>query len=431
MSTVLEKIKNIIMFPDNLLQNYNDKISNDYKKLYKQIIKGQCKNLISENPFRKLKLYIVLLTIGLHYGFESNEYLNIYNNIFKYSIVDYNWLITEIKAIFKSLITNLTYITTFSNKLDITYIKNNYTILLLSDWGTGSIRSINTLKEAIRVTNNSINMVIHGGDTYYSGNLSEQKANLYNPLKKYLPANCIIRAIRGNHDTYSGSIGYNWLTNKIGQNASYFGISHDKFIIQGLDTSYQDKYTFNNIATNLTDQEAKWHIQHIILAKKSNKKVILFSHHQPVTLHTINSKNNIPVNESLCAQFMDVMDSIDTWYFGHKHNFILYQDYKFPNKHILKKPRQIGHGCTIIRPLTFDNLYTPSSFNKSIYQVPKILSKSNTNNDWKLSNNNYVIDSGFSLLKCTNNKVFIEHYTIHSKYINEYEPAKLVHIDYL
>ena len=76
-------------------------------------------------------------------------------------------------------------------------------------------------------------------------------------------------------------------------------------------------------------------------------------------------------------------------------------------------------------------MYIPSQFDKSIYSVPKILSKSNTEYDWKLSNNKYVIDSGFSLLKCIDNKVFIEHYTIHSKYINKYEPSKLVHTDYL
>ena len=56
----LEKIKNIIQFPNNLLENYNNEIANDYKKFYKKIIKGKCKNLISENPFRKLKIYIVL-----------------------------------------------------------------------------------------------------------------------------------------------------------------------------------------------------------------------------------------------------------------------------------------------------------------------------------------------------------------------------------
>jgi hypothetical protein len=114
--------------------------------------------------------------------------------------------------------------------------------------------------------------------------------------------------------------------------------------------------------TSLVNEEAQWHVQQVQKAKVSGKKVILFSHHEPITFNgSIGLKKckQYPANDHLYRQLHDCIPSVDAYFFGHQHQFMLYQDYHYRDGQVLQKPRLIGHGGCPVIAMNVQDIYKP------------------------------------------------------------------------
>jgi hypothetical protein len=151
-------------------------------------------------------------------------------------------------------------------------IADDARIAVFGDWATGLYgapviaKSIETLDRC--------DVVLHLGDTYYSGADEEVHERLVGdwPARNRNTQN---RALNGNHEMYSGGQGYfSALASFFGQSASCFAMQNANWILAGLDTAYVD--------FDIDEKQVAW--LETIVAAAGTRKLILFSHHQPFSL---------------------------------------------------------------------------------------------------------------------------------------------------
>jgi predicted phosphodiesterase len=195
-------------------------------------------------------------------------------------------------------------------------------IAMFSDWGTGLYGApviAATIKNLPRC-----DIVVHLGDTYYSGDDDEVK----NRLVADWPAraNAINRALNGNHEMYSGGNGYfDALTSFFKQSSSCFAMQNANWLIIGIDSAYTDN--------DIDPAQVAW--VKTLVAAAGRRKVILCSHHQPFSaLDTQGPK--------LQAALLDLLEAqrITAWFWGHEHRLVVYE----PHLTWGVKGRCIGHG---------------------------------------------------------------------------------------
>jgi len=91
---------------------------------------------------------------------------------------------------------------------------------LLSDWGAGSPQTLQLIQE---MKKQGVDMVIHLGDTYYSGEEGEARAFFKDPLQAVFGKDMTLLQVPGNHDYYSGGAGFFKIIDELGfQQASFF-----------------------------------------------------------------------------------------------------------------------------------------------------------------------------------------------------------------
>jgi hypothetical protein len=106
------------------------------------------------------------------------------------------------------------------------------------------------------------------------------------------------------------------------QGASYFRLFNDNWQLLGLDTAYKDNALFG--------AQSEW----VRAQTATQKKTMLFSHHQPFTVYEKHSIEIEPILDGVLRN-----GSIRAWLFGHEHRCILYDEHLK-----IKYPRLIGHG---------------------------------------------------------------------------------------
>lgn len=415
----------------SFLSVIEEDIGTDIDALYQRLIHGQTR-ITTSFPLNAIEVYMYAGVIGLHYGPHSPQFQTITDSLVTYSNVDMYWLGVAVEGLYTSVTQPVAYQTSFSAR-DVLTIPNTCSILILSDFATGLRRSEVVLQEARRLCPTA-HLVIHGGDTYYSGSRKEQETNLIQPLKTYFP-HAMIRCLRGNHDLYSGPEGFAYVQESIQQPSTYFSVSNDYFLIQGMDTSLYDPNPLQEgkVMVSLLPAEAKWHSDRIQHATQQGKKVLVMSHHEPLTWNDsvgVYKGKSPAVNMELYRQLEEVIPSIDAYYFGHQHGFMLYQDYTYRNGPTLKKPRLIGHGgCPVMSNQTLETLYTPPTtpYDTSMMDVPQLVQGP----DWRLRHNGSVIDTGFVMMTCDKDQIRADYYTIHSTALDVYEQAVCVYSETL
>jgi len=181
------------------------------------------------------------------------------------------------------------------------------TIAVFGDWGTG-LYGAPVIAETIR-TKITAGFVMHLGDVYYSGTKDEYASR----FSQFWPtrAGALNRALNGNHEMYCGGRPYFDVLQlaPFHQEATYFAYQNENWILAGLDTAYQDH--------DITDDQAGWLKQ--IVAGKGERKVVLFSHHQPFSLLDNQGPKLVEKLGSLLSA-----GSIFAWYWGHEHECVLY-----------------------------------------------------------------------------------------------------------
>jgi predicted phosphodiesterase len=276
---------------------------------------------------------------------------------------------------------------------------------LIADWGTGEQMAELVLDQVFK---HKPDVIIHLGDVYYSGTEKEYEKHftrIINSLRQQHSLPVPVYNLPGNHDYYSGGHAFYDNLKTINQNlngapeqeASYFALSNQFWHIQGMDTGYYD----NNVLkvakdmTHLTDTEIKWHQHHLEKAIKSEKKVILLSHHQLFSRYqAIGGKSHNPYLYSCFEKYIE-SNKITTWYWGHEHLLAVYKPYMN-----LEKGRCIGHGAV---PILYNNgkpyKETASVKGKPIPNLPESLLP-----DDVLPNNGDVYDCGFVILDLKNDQ---------------------------
>jgi predicted phosphodiesterase len=215
-------------------------------------------------------------------------------------------------------------------------LPKNGRVLLIGDWGTHMPDNAALLRQALKRFPPDV--IIHLGDVYYSGTIEECTANVLDVLDDIMAAvkpkkRPAFFAVPGNHDYYSGGGGFYRTISKVNsgsagctQQASYFCLrsEDDKWQFLGMDTGYGDRNPVDQQAPSLQIHEGAWHRD-----KLANFPVttILFSHHQLVSAkENLNAGQRPYLNENLYEMFKKYFDRIAAWYWGHEHNFILFQD---------------------------------------------------------------------------------------------------------
>lgn len=410
-------------FPHHLVDNLEKDIGNHMDDFYQRMITGKTRATESSSISSQSELYLYAGVIGLHYGFDSPQYKNVTENLIQYSNVDTKWITAALEGVYNDVTQPVTYSSTYNDQ-DVAIIPDECTILLLADFATGLPRSDAVLDEAKRLYP-GIDLIIHGGDTYYSGSVQEQKDNLITPLQTRFP-NAMIRCLRGNHDLYSGPKGFQYVQDTVKQQSTYFSLTNSYLTIQGMDTSVFDANPLleGKTMVSLYDTEVNWHTKRIQAAKQAGKKVVLFSHHEPITYNdSVGILDGVspPVNVKLYQQLQSIIPMVDAYYFGHQHGLMIYEDYLYRNGPILKKPRMIGHGGCPVMAQELDEMYKQETYDTSLFDVPTL-----KEGNWKLGNNGSVIDTGFVILVCSKGTVTANYYNIHSRVLNKFEPAQCV-----
>ena len=201
-------------------------------------------------------------------------------------------------------------------------LPDSFRLALFGDWATG-LYGAPKVAESIANDKDGYQIVLHLGDTYYSGTDGEVKDRLV----KFWPevAGAKNRALNGNHEMYTGGRAYFAAIQPFGQTSSYFAMQNKSWILAGLDTSYADH--------DLHGEQGAW-LQALADAAP-DKKLVLFSHHQPFSL----LDNQGP---KLVAKLEKLFTSrrIYAWYWGHEHHCVLYG----PHTLYGLRGRCVGHG---------------------------------------------------------------------------------------
>jgi Calcineurin-like phosphoesterase len=157
-------------------------------------------------------------------------------------------------------------------------------VAVVGDWGTnlyGAPVSARSIRKA-----GGYELMLHLGDIYYSGTKTETRQRFLDAWPT--GAARMNRALNGNHEMYSGGFAYfDDILPKFDQEASYFALQNSNWLLIGLDTAHSDH--------DLDGKQVSW----IKTAVKNagQRKVILFSHHQPFSRLDIRARRPFPEEE--------------------------------------------------------------------------------------------------------------------------------------
>jgi 3',5'-cyclic AMP phosphodiesterase CpdA len=301
------------------------------------------------------------------------------------------------------------YIPPSDNVPGVVAIAPNSRIALVGDWGTGMQSAVSVLNQ---IKQQAPNFVVHLGDIYYSGTPTECSLHFLNILDQVLDrahSKIPVFTLAGNHDMYSGGIGYYALLPQLNaapyqQKASFFCLraTDNSFQILGMDTGLHDynPLSVNDVVTFLESDEEKWHLARI---EEFPGRTILLSHHQ---LFSAFSKigpsaadgSSNPCNPQLLASYkkFNASGKVKAWFWGHEHNLCIYEEYAG-----LKYGRCIGHGGIPVLAGGADDPYAvPEGMQNPPLLVP------NT----KISNDGETYAHGFALMTLSGADLKVEYY---------------------
>ena len=200
-------------------------------------------------------------------------------------------------------------------------VGNQLRIALVADWGTAMYGAP---KIAQTLGSQTFDIMMHLGDVYYSGTSIE----VQDRFLKHWPKNqnTMHRALNSNHEMYSGGEGYFHLTlPAFVQEASYFALQNDHWVLAALDTGYEDH--------DLAGGQEAWLTN--VIAAAGARRVLLFSHHQPFSaLESQGKKLTARLASLLAAR------KVYAWYWGHEHRAVVYDEHPIWRMH----GRCLGHG---------------------------------------------------------------------------------------
>jgi hypothetical protein len=255
-------------------------------------------------------------------------------------------------------------------------------VALIGDWGTG-LDDARAMLTALLVTARPA-AVIHLGDVYYSGTPQESRGNFVDVIDRCcqeanLPGRIPVFNLAGNHDYYSGGLGFYDGIDSLNegdqlQQASYFCLrtEDDRWQFLGLDTGRHDHVPglpFEPFyrATHLEPSEVVWAADKLN-GFKDRGQTILLTHHQLFSARSaLNGSLSFTspfINHSLLESFTPHFAQIAIWFWGHEHSLALFKDGSFG----LRKGRLLG--CSAFEALAGDGYET--KFAEVEYEPPVV-----------------------------------------------------------
>ncbi|HTX38696.1 MAG TPA: metallophosphoesterase [Bryobacteraceae bacterium] len=210
-------------------------------------------------------------------------------------------------------------------------IPDSLRMAVIGDWGTG-LYGAPVCIDSIRSEPDGYDLLLHLGDVYYSGLDTEVEER----FEKFWPqptASTMGRSLNGNHEMYTGGHAYfEKLLPYVNQTSSYFAFQNNFWTLIMLDTAYNQP--FGGQEGDLFQAQIDW-LDGIIQAA-GDRKIVLFSHHQPFSLLDPNQ------GPKLVAALGKYLSSrkIFAWYWGHEHRCVLYDPHPAWGFH----GRCVGHG---------------------------------------------------------------------------------------
>jgi hypothetical protein len=195
-------------------------------------------------------------------------------------------------------------------------IRNNFRMAVIGDWGT-HLYGAPHVADSVKNDPQGWDLLLHLGDTYYSGLPEEMTERFLPPIWPSLP-NVTSRYLNGNHEMYSGGHAYFEQvlpSPAFQQKASYFALQNDYWTLVGLDTAYDQP--FGGQTGDLGQNQIDW-LRKIIQGAE-NRKVVLFTHHEPYSLFEV---AGTALTDKL-GEFLTA-GKIFAWYWGHEHRCLLY-----------------------------------------------------------------------------------------------------------
>jgi hypothetical protein len=200
-------------------------------------------------------------------------------------------------------------------------IGNQFSIGVLGDFGTG-LYGAPVCQQSIQENPETYGLMLHLGDVYYSAMPDEVEQRFFN----YWPNKAAVNyTMNGNHEMYTGGHTYfETMLPRFNQPASYLAMQNDHWVFAVLDTAYNQ--AIGGQEGVFDDPQMKW--LKGILDQAGDRKVVLFSHHQPFTLLDTNNGGNLITR----LEKYGLANRIFAWYWGHEHRCLLYDphpQYKF------------------------------------------------------------------------------------------------------
>jgi Calcineurin-like phosphoesterase len=230
-------------------------------------------------------------------------------------------------------------------------------LVVVGDWGTALPRARHVAvlmqeKIAEALAGGRQVHVLHLGDVYYSGLESEDKGrflDLWPVTPEQAAAGVTSWSLNGNHDMYSGGIGYfgtllrdprfQAQRSPDGKPTSYFRLRSPSWDFVGLDTAWDSDVTSAGHVGVLQDPQGRYVAR---TAAESPRRLVLFSHHQLVSFY-----DQADLGPALPAKLAPVLhgDRVTAWWWGHEHRAIAYAAASG-----VRYPRCLGNGGVPILP---------------------------------------------------------------------------------
>ncbi|MBB3318712.1 hypothetical protein FHT77_004621 [Rhizobium sp. BK181] len=267
-------------------------------------------------------------------------------------------------------------------------------IALMADWGTGNNPAFELLRA---ITDFDPQVLIHLGDIYYSGTPHECRENFLAPVEKIYRKGTdkAVYTLSGNHDMYSGGLGFYELVQSLNpepkdQGASFFCLrsTDENWQLLALDTGKHDysPYGVGDALVTIDDDELDWHVKRM---EEFQGKTILLSHHQLFSAYSevgpkLATGKRKATNPHLLRAFneLSAKGEISAWFWGHEHSLSIYQPFEG-----VQRGRCIGHGAI---PVSIkDEIYKPRH---DLDHIPELMKNT------ELGTNGSVWNHGFTLL---------------------------------
>jgi hypothetical protein len=207
---------------------------------------------------------------------------------------------------------------------DPTVVADTFKLVLFADWATG-LYGAPIIRDTIQAMPGKVDLLMHLGDSYYAGSQKEIRQRLMAYWPKRTDA--LNRALNGNHEMYAGGWAYfDEALPGFKQDSSYFALQNSNWLFIALDTSHTD--------FDIDKDQAAW-LTTVVKTHGSNRKVMLFSHHQ-IFSQLDHQGTNLAKSVGSLLQAR----AIDYWYWGHEHRCVFYD--KHESYDVVA--RCIGHG---------------------------------------------------------------------------------------